>query len=473
MNAPDESFLERAVFNILLRSAPDDQPMIAAIEEEDWLLPESRALAKACRVLLDEQGCVTEGALLDRVGFQSPASAFLIDAGKPDWESHLDLAGAVNGLQRCAKARRARNKILEIGKRLERGEDPDQVFAHYADDLTRLVSGGGDRERLAYSDGYTLSEVLAKDLPPIPSFLPDGLLPVGVYAVLHGPEGFGKTWLAMQLGLSISLGEPWLGIPCEKGKVAYIGSEMNEHMVKARGHVLMRLATPGGHQPLPGTDDFIFFTAPNFQEMPDLADAKQADRLAEALERRGVTVLILDPWSDFHSLNENDNTDMAKVVKNLNRITAKKITVILIHHDRKPAQGEGQDNVRGRMRGAVKVRTSAKTVMSLSEEQGHLRLEFSKVSCGPGREDIWLQEADGGGYVVGNAPPDLHSQRQGRLLEIVNILRRENAPLTKSELRGKLSFTCADRTIKDYLTFLTGQDQIKVHGKNIHTKYSV
>ena len=68
----------------------------------------------------------------------------------------------------------------------------------------------------------TVDEVLA--LPPA-TWLIKSIMEVGALAVLYGPSGEGKSFLALDWLLSIASGRPWMDHAVVKGPVVYVVGE--------------------------------------------------------------------------------------------------------------------------------------------------------------------------------------------------------------------------------------------------------
>lgn len=74
---------------------------------------------------------------------------------------------------------------------------------------------------------------LAKmELPPIQWVVP-GVLPEGL-AILGGKPKVGKSWMALDLGLSVAMGRPFLGEAVDPGDVLYLALEDNLRRVQWR-----------------------------------------------------------------------------------------------------------------------------------------------------------------------------------------------------------------------------------------------
>ena len=75
-------------------------------------------------------------------------------------------------------------------------------------------------------------ELLRKKFPPA-RLVVDGVLPVGL-SLLAGRPKIGKSWLALNLGLAVSSGAPFLGRSTVPGSVLYLALEDGDRRVQAR-----------------------------------------------------------------------------------------------------------------------------------------------------------------------------------------------------------------------------------------------
>ncbi len=110
------------------------------------------------------------------------------------------------------------------------GTDPAAALAL----LTPLDNPGEKPPRLPPIVPVTIdaSELLKLDLPPV-RWVVDGLLPAGL-AVIGGKPKVGKSWLALQLGLAVVRGEPFLGFSVAKGQALYLALEDSNSRLQSR-----------------------------------------------------------------------------------------------------------------------------------------------------------------------------------------------------------------------------------------------
>lgn len=198
-------------------------------------------------------------------------------------------------------------------------------------------------------------------------------LPVGKAAILSAPGGTGKSFLLLELGMSVAAGEPLIyGLAPEKaGPVRYVSFEEDE--IDLHNRLAALFQTFGTLKP--PTDNF-FPSALEGESLPllvgrDVGRGVAVDRDAVAwLERQceGMRLVILDPLSRLHEADENSNSEMKALIKIL-IATAKKMrcAIVVAHHTSKAAVLNGQADVQGSHRGASCIIDDPRLAMTLSK----------------------------------------------------------------------------------------------------------
>lgn len=79
------------------------------------------------------------------------------------------------------------------------------------------------------------------DRPPV---IIDNLIPAGL-TVLAGAPKRGKSWMALKMALCVSSGNPFLGMPSQKGAVLYLDLESKNYRVQERLSKLVAGPAPG------------------------------------------------------------------------------------------------------------------------------------------------------------------------------------------------------------------------------------
>lgn len=182
----------------------------------------------------------------------------------------------------------------------------------------------------------TAAQILAKQLPPLTWIVP-GLIPEGGLLLAGRPKG-GKSWLALQLALSLAENAPVWGVKCPPAECLYIALEDGPRRLKAR------LTT------LCGSDNLRPRGLHLAVEWPSLA-AECIPHLEGWLDKHpAVRLIIIDtltrirdralPRHQKGSLYESDYDAVAPFAA-LGRL--RKLCVCLICHTRKPGRDEDED----------------------------------------------------------------------------------------------------------------------------------
>jgi hypothetical protein len=125
----------------------------------------------------------------------------------------------------------------------------------------------------------------------------------------------------------------------------------------------------------------------------DLGDSKDRVMMTEIVQESRAEVVIYDPFTSMHSVNENDNVQVRKILDNITSINRETdTTAILIHHFGKPTEHSVTAH---RTRGASSIRDWADTLLAVTRkkhEHKTLRLlEFIKVRNGMEPKPILLE----------------------------------------------------------------------------------
>lgn len=210
---------------------------------------------------------------------------------------------------------------------------------------------------------------------PAPLPLITGVLNQSSLAWLVGDPGTFKTFVALDMALSVSYGIPWQTRPTVKTKVAYI---TGEGVTGLSGRVRSWLSAHGRSCPeilwLP--QSLQIFTQGN----SDLA------WLLDNLD--GVGMIVLDTQSRMTvGLDENDSADMGRFIEAVARIRDQTSACVLMpHHSTKAG---------GMIRGHSIVHGAADTVIAARrlKHDPIVRLKCGKQKEGREFDPIWLRAA--------------------------------------------------------------------------------
>ena len=164
-------------------------------------------------------------------------------------------------------------------------------------------------------------------LQPI-EFLVDGLIPANSLTSIFGSPGSGKSFIGIDVAMSVSTNSEFHGRPTRSGKTIYVAGEGYNGLVQ-RGYAWL----VANGVAIEDADIFISRTSVDLPE----ADARDIlfDEINKVLEPDDqLALLVVDTVSrNFGPLDENQTADMRRFVAAVDEIKDKfGCTVLLIHH---------------------------------------------------------------------------------------------------------------------------------------------
>lgn len=175
----------------------------------------------------------------------------------------------------------------------------------------------------------TLSDLESMSFPPV-EWIIDGVLPAGALALLVGRPKAGKSLLTLDMLASVALGETYIDRATAQGPAIYFPAEDALRMVRSRlfTRIGSERTAPIHVVPADGSLD----------QSIRLDDPESFIRLAATIEAVRPSLVVLDPFREFHHRKENDADDMAAVLRPLRNLAHQTDTaVVLVHHRNKHA----------------------------------------------------------------------------------------------------------------------------------------
>jgi hypothetical protein len=171
-----------------------------------------------------------------------------------------------------------------------------------------------------------------------PEFLVDRVLRAGSYGVLGAQWKAGKTFLMIDLMISIAAGVPWLGlIPVKQGRVAGMHNEGDKSEFSERVYAVARAKN------VQLTEDIL--ARMHVQEGASKLDQPEAvNRLYEDLSSFCPDLVYIDPWymSAGEGADGKNLAQMGTVLSNLQGIAQELNSALLITaHWNKSGEGKG------------------------------------------------------------------------------------------------------------------------------------
>ncbi len=234
-----------------------------------------------------------------------------------------------------------RIKRVELPGLPDKGDVADFLGNHTLDEVMDIVRSapvvtaqpepGDDAPEVedgAVEPYHTMRRGEVFAMPPV-EFLVDGLLTDTGFAMMYGAPGTGKSFLAIDIALSVAHGREWQGQDVKQGRVLYIAGE------GIGGFSKRWAAWEKYHGVKDEPDMYLLPTAVNFREPEDIA------RLVATIEGIGqrFSLVIVDTVARaIAGAEENSSTDMGLFVAACDEIKALTGGALLaVHHAGKDA----------------------------------------------------------------------------------------------------------------------------------------
>lgn len=195
-----------------------------------------------------------------------------------------------------------------------------------------------------------------------PLKLVKGIFGEGCMSVLYGAPGAGKSFLALDISVSVATGQPFMGRVTRQGPVIYaVGEGVSGLRLRVRAILKVR-----------GLSNPPIFFMPHAISTPDETEmlGLMLDHISVKC-RASPVLLIIDTLSRFFGDGDDENSakDMRRFVGAIGLLIAKfpNLHVMIVHHS-------GKDQDRG-MRGSSALQGAADTVIQCSKHgEEHIAL---------------------------------------------------------------------------------------------------
>jgi len=173
-----------------------------------------------------------------------------------------------------------------------------------------------------------------------PEFVIDGLMETDCLGLIFGDPGIGKTFVAVDMALSVASGTPYHGRPVRQGTVFYIAGEGHNGLAR-RFHAWSR------HRGVPLASCRMFKS----ERAAQFLDAASAAAVAEAVEGLAAqfgapALIVIDTLArNFGAGDENATKDMNEFIAAVDDLRARfpGSTILIVHHsghaDKQRARG--------------------------------------------------------------------------------------------------------------------------------------
>ncbi len=294
---------------------------------------------------------------------------------------------------------------------------------------------------------------------PPPRWVVDGHIPLGGLAVLYGPSGSGKSFLALDLALCVAANQPWMGQDVMSGPVVYVAAE-------GMGGMQQRVEAWRFSRPTcdPSGIRFVEWSV-------NMLDEQDVTTLLAALADLPIppALTVIDTLARcLVGGDENAARDMGLFIAAVDRIRAATGgTVLVVHHTGKNGDAE---------RGSSALRGAADTMIAVTNDDGLIRIQCDKQKDAPEFERVYARLVTVGdsafigkdaGIAVSN--PDSPLSRQERaVVDVLTAIFGEDGA-TPSQLINQARIP--ERTIFVVLKNLTARQLIRKQGSGRSVRY--
>lgn len=289
-------------------------------------------------------------------------------------------------------------------------------------------------------------EVLAR------RWLIEGLWGASAAGLIGGQPKLGKTFLALDMAVSVASGTPCLGTyrVLEPGRAVVYHAEDKNEDIRRRAEALTR------QRGLSIQDlDLKVIAAPSLR----LDLAAHRERLLRTLEPLKARILVLDPLVRLHSRDENDSAQIAELLSYLRDLQRTlDLAVVLVHHLRKSGAPHEQSGLG--LRGSGDFWAWLDSGLYLRRAGTNLVLSMEhRAAAAPDPVCLRLVEtAEGLAHLEVVSGYTQQKDKSRSIAEaVINAL--QEAELTREALRSKLSVNNA--RLGEVLSSLEEENQIE------------
>lgn len=271
------------------------------------------------------------------------------------------------------------------------------------------------------------------------NWLIERLWTAGAVGILGAPPKIGKSWMAMDMAVSVASGVPCLGtfsVP-NPGPVLLYAAEDSTPAVRSR------LESLTAHYGVDLQQLKLWVITADFLRLDRSDDQQKLEATVASYRPR---LLVLDPLIRLHMQDENASGPMAALLGYFRALQRRTGTAIaIVHHSRKgPVSGGAGYSLRG----SSELYAFVDCFLHLQRRRGQLTLTAehrSAPSFGP--VALALAEQDGAGthleIVSGDATTPgptsaAHDGSSALAPRLLNVLSTSSTPLTVADLRRRL-----------------------------------
>lgn len=202
-----------------------------------------------------------------------------------------------------------------------------------------------------------------------PEFLVEGIIETGSLGLIFGDPGCGKSFVAVDLAMSVATGLPFHGREVKQGPVFFIAGEGHNGLTR-------RMAAWAKYRSVDTMEGVPLFKSNRAAQLLDAGSASEVKRAVAALtsEHGDPALIVIDTLArNFGAGDENSTKDMSEFVAAVDdvRVQFPTCTVLIVHHT---GHAEKQ-----RARGAMALKGALDCEYRLDKEASTIRMTNTKM----------------------------------------------------------------------------------------------
>lgn len=225
-------------------------------------------------------------------------------------------------------------KIVTLPDVTAKGDVSDYLKTHTIEELVALAKSSEWWKPPVFESGMfmTVSQFEEKSVDAI-DWLVEGLIQRGSNGLMIARPKAGKSFAILDLAIALASGQRWLDFYVPKrARVALVSREDYYGLTQWREKKIRQ------HRKLlpQELDGWLYINAKGLRPKFAIDDPEHVKNLVAHLKQQQAEFLILDVMRTLHSADENDNTEIQKIVDVLNSIQSDTgCSICMIHHHNK------------------------------------------------------------------------------------------------------------------------------------------
>ncbi len=203
------------------------------------------------------------------------------------------------------------------------------------------------------------ADSLLNEMVVMPSQLVEGVLHQGSKMVLASSSKAGKTWMLLDLAMSVATGKPWIKFPTTQGRVLFLNFEIQRAFIRSRIEALQQ------HKQVGCLGDLdIWNLRGHLMEFE-----RMAAEIVRQTADRAYSLIVLDPiYKALGGADENGSGTVGSLCNQLERISHHTgAAVVFAHHF--PKGNQSKKSAIDRLSGSGVFARDADSIITLTEQE--------------------------------------------------------------------------------------------------------